>query len=102
MTGTLDLSAADLTIVTGILREHLPAGTKAWVFGSRATGTARAYSDLDLALEGPRQLDSALLADLRLAMSESDLRYKVDLIDLQRVDPAFRASIGPDLIPLLV
>lgn len=36
--------------ITRILRAEAPAVQGAWVFGSRATGTARPDSDLDLAL----------------------------------------------------
>ncbi len=53
MTGAarLDLPAADRRLVLTILAANLPAGTAAWVFGSRATGRARRYSDLDLAID---------------------------------------------------
>jgi predicted nucleotidyltransferase len=101
VTKAIDLSLADLAIVRDILRAHLPPGTRAWVFGSRATASARRYSDLDLALqaaETPLGLD--VLSDLKEALSESDLPYKVDVIDLRSVDPAFRALIDPDMIAL--
>ena len=98
MTGAIDLSQTDLTIVRTILRTHLPPGTHAWVFGSRATGSARRYSDLDLALEGDRPLSFAAMGDVAEALSESDLPYKVDVVDLRSVDPAFRVLIEPELI----
>jgi predicted nucleotidyltransferase len=90
MTRTIDLVEADRTILLNLLRAHLPAGTKVWVFGSRANGTARRYSDLDLALEGDAVLSLDRLDD---ALSESDLTIKVDLVDLRAVDPAFRQVI---------
>ncbi len=45
MSATIDLAPADRSILLGILRIHLAPGVRAWVFGSRATGTARRYSD---------------------------------------------------------
>lgn len=100
MTQAIDLSQAELTIVRDILHAHLPSGTHAWVFGSRATAAARRYSDLDLALEGEKPLGSTVLGDVAEALSESDLRYKVDIVDLRSVDPAFRAMIEPHMIAL--
>lgn len=101
MTKAIDLSAIELAIVRDILRTHLPPGTSVWVFGSRATASARRYSDLDLALEGERPLSLDLLGDVAEALSESDLPYKVDVIDLRTVDPAFHALIASDMIALV-
>jgi predicted nucleotidyltransferase len=100
VTGAIDLSQAELAIVATILRTHLPLGTRAWVFGSRATGSARRYSDLDLALEGEQPLSADVLGDIAEALSESDLPYKVDVIDLRSADSTFRAMIEPDMVVL--
>jgi len=100
VTKTIDLSAAELAIVRDILRTHLPPGTRAWVFGSRASTTARRYSDLDLALEWEKPLSPDILGDIAEALSESDLPYKADINDLRSVDPSFRALIEHDLIAL--
>jgi predicted nucleotidyltransferase len=93
VTRAIDLSEGELTMVRAILRTCLPLETRVWVFGSRATGTALRYSDLDLALEGEEPLGLDVLSDVARALSESDLAYKVDVIDLRSVDPAFRAMI---------
>ena len=52
MTSPVDIRPDHLEIVQGILREHLSAGSKVWVFGNRANWTTNESSDLDLALEG--------------------------------------------------
>jgi uncharacterized protein len=70
------------------------------VFGSRARGGARQYSDLDLALEWDRPLGLDLIGHIAEALSESDLPYKVDIVDLATVDPAFRARIAAHHITL--
>lgn len=100
MTRAIDLSQAELAIVRDILRTHLTPATQAWVFGSRATATARRYSDLDLALQGDKPLTPDVLGNVAEAFSESDLPYKVDIIDLRAVDPAFRAIVEHDMIAL--
>jgi predicted nucleotidyltransferase len=100
MTRTIDLQPGDLSILRAVLRSHLPPDTAVWVFGSRVTGTARRYSDLDLALEGDAPLDWDRLIRLKDALSESDLTIKVDVVDLRTVDPAFRLLIEGAMIRL--
>jgi predicted nucleotidyltransferase len=100
VTRAIDLSPAELAIIREILRAHLPPTTRAWIFGSRATATARRYSDLDLALQWEKPLSLPVLGEVAEALSESDLPYKADLIDLRSVDPAFKALIAPEMIAL--
>lgn len=98
---TLDIQPADLAIIQAILREHLPAGAKVWVFGSRAKGNAKKYSDLDLAIRLPGSaLTLELLTVLSYAFEESTLPYKVDIVDLATVATDFRCLIEKDSIPL--
>ncbi len=100
MSEAIDLSPGELAIVRTILRDRLPQITHAWVCGSRATASARRFSDLDLAFEGEVPLSLDVLGDVAEALSESDLPYKADVIDLRSVDPAFRALIEPDMVAL--
>ncbi len=93
MSRTLDLQPADLAILQTILVDVAGYGIQIWAFGSRVTGTARRYSDLDLAVQTEARLDQNLLHRLQEALSESDLTIKVDLIDLAEVAPAFRRKI---------
>ena len=62
-------------------------------FGSRVIGTARAQSDLDLALVGPARLDRRTLGNLREAFQESDLPMQVDLVDWHAISKEFQAII---------
>lgn len=100
MTAVLDLRPEHAAMVRAILRARLPAGVHVHVFGSRARGGARRYSDLDLALEWDRPLGIALLGAINEALSESDLPFKIDLLDLATVEPGFRARIATDWVPL--
>lgn len=56
---------------------------KIYLFGSRARGDASEYSDIDIAIKGDRPLRNAL-AKARFAIEESQIPYKVDLIDLSQ------------------
>jgi predicted nucleotidyltransferase len=101
MTETIDLLPADRGILRDVLAACLPCGVAVWAFGSRVAGTARRYSDLDLALEGAEPLAPGVLRGLEEALSESDLTIKVDVVDLRRVDPTFRRMIEPEMVPLM-
>ena len=96
----LDLPADERRLVLAILAAHLPDGATAWVFGSRATGRARRYSDLDLAVDAGRPLTLDETAQLSEAFRESDLPYRVDLADWQSIDDHFRQMIAADRTPL--
>lgn len=86
------LSAATLETLRRILAQE-PAVEKAILFGSRAKGTFRPGSDIDLALAGAR-LDLDAVARLARAFEESSLPYQVDLCWLAAVDnPALREHI---------
>ncbi|MGH7110249.1 MAG: nucleotidyltransferase family protein [Stellaceae bacterium] len=95
-----DLPADHRRLVRDILRAHLPQGVRAWVFGSRATGRARRYSDLDLALDCGRRLTLDERARLAEAFSDSDLPYKIDILDWQGLDARFRRIIAAERMPL--
>jgi predicted nucleotidyltransferase len=81
-------------ILDRYLRDH-----SVWAFGSRATGKRlKQYSDLDLAVSG--SLTSRQRSDITDAFDESLLPFKVDVVELDAVDPGFRNRILPDLVPL--
>jgi type I restriction enzyme S subunit len=63
------------------------------VFGSRATWTAKAYSDLDLAIITDMRLPLATMADLKTAFDESDLSIKVDIVDWATTAETFKDII---------
>jgi predicted nucleotidyltransferase len=100
MTAALDIRDEHTAILRKVLRRHLPAEARAFVFGSRAHGGARQYSDLDLALEWNQPLGLKLIGEIAEALSESDLPFKVDIVDLSTLDPAFRSRIAADCVKL--
>ena len=88
----LGMHHRDWETVRAILQAHVPE-FEVWAFGSRAAGTARAYSDLDLALAGEEPLDTGRRAALHEAFVESDLPWKVDLVDWASVGDRFRQAV---------
>ncbi len=88
----IDLSEKDLNKVLRILRAHV-LGFPVWVFGSRVTGEAGTYSDLDLTVITKDPLPLSTVADLKEAFDESDLVFKVDVVDWATTSETFRRII---------
>jgi len=91
-TPALDVAPHEWAVVRAIL-EQLAPEYEVWAFGSRATGRAKPYSDLDLALISDQRIPLDVTARLSEAFSESDLPWKVDLVDWATTDEAFRRVI---------
>lgn len=89
----IDVSSDHLAEVKAILREHVPE-CEVRAFGSRVQGTAKPYSDLDLAVVGAGVLDIKRLYRLREAFQESVLPFRVDVLDWWAVSESFRAVIS--------
>jgi predicted nucleotidyltransferase len=89
----LDIRPQDLAIVQDILRKHVPHHT-VWAFGSRVKGRARRYSDLDLAVIGDTPLPTAVMIDLKEDFTESDLPWKVDVLDWATTSEGFRDIVS--------
>ena len=94
MMPVLDMREEHVSILRDVLRKLLPKDARVYVFGSRVCGGARRYSDLDLALDWVRPLGLDVVGEIAEALSESDIPYKVDVVDLATVTPEFRARIA--------
>ena len=88
----VDLRPDHWAIVCSILRQHVP-DREVLAFGSRATWTAKDYSDLDLAIMGDEPLSPDATSALAERFGGSDLPFKVDLVDWARIDDGFRGII---------
>jgi predicted nucleotidyltransferase len=100
MSAGLDIALEHLAEVRAILDAHLPPGVEVLVFGSRARGGAKRFSDLDLALKATGPLDPRLIGRLADAFETSALPWRVDVVDLSTLSPGFLQAIRPDLTPL--
>ncbi len=93
----IDLNPNHLETVKGILAEHAPH-CEARAFGSRATWTAKDYSDLDLAVVGEGPLDLGSLGRLKEAFEESDLPIRVDVLDWHGISESFQKVISREYV----
>lgn len=73
----------DFKKIETVLRSY-PKIQDAIIFGSRAKGTYRHGSDIDIALKG--SIDQRLINDLLQAMDELFLPYTFDLVDYASID----------------
>ena len=96
----IDIGPAELETVRRILREHAPE-LEVRAFGSRVSWTARATSDLDLALMTDEPLSIARVADLKAAFTKSDLPFRVDVIDWASTSESFRKVTERDYVVLV-
>jgi type I restriction enzyme S subunit len=96
-TPPIDLKPRDWEIVRNILTRHVPQ-YEVWAFGSRTKGTAKEYSDLDLAIITDEPLGLPLSAALADEFVESDLPIKVDVVDWATTSDVFRKIIEQDKV----
>lgn len=82
-----------LLIIKNILQKNLPQEVGVKVFGSRITKKIKTYSDLDLIIIGKTKIDSKILANLKEEFEESDIPFRVDIIDWHRISKEFQQII---------
>lgn len=92
----INLSIEHCNIVNQILDARLP-GREVMAFGSRTTGGAKPYSDLDIAIMGDDPFDLRTMALLKDAFAESDLPFRVDVVQWCKISPEFKKVIQPHL-----
>ena len=88
----IQVSEQEREIIDDIISQLAP-DCDVLIFGSRYHGKAWEYSDLDLAFAGNGKLGFDRCFELRDAFSESDLPFRVDVLDYNAVSPEFRAII---------
>ena len=93
----IDVRPDQWEIVRGILQKHVPQ-CEVWAFGSRAKRAAKPYSDLDLAVITSQPLPLQTSANLCDDFSESDLPWKVDVVDWATTRESFRKIIERDKV----
>jgi len=74
-----------------IVFSHLDSSVyKAFIFGSRATGTNRKYSDIDLGIVARTKVPTTTMFDLEDEFDQSNLPFKVDVVDFNNVSENFK------------
>ena len=97
-TAKLDLDAVYLEVLLGLLNLHIP-DTAVWAYGSRVSGKARKYSDLDLVAFADTSQDKQI-TDLKEAFEESNLPFRVELFVWDEIPEHFHNEIQNNHIEL--
>ncbi len=91
----INIAAKDLDTIRRILGK---AGIKFYIYGSRAKGSNSKFSDIDICYKEP--LAKELKWQIQEELENSDLPFKVDLVDYNKCSIDFQKLIEPDLQPL--
>ena len=87
-----NVSRKHIETIKRILAQYVP-GCEVRAFGSRVIGPAKEHSDLDLAVVAGERMERRAKMLLREAFEESDLPFRVDVIDYNAVSNEFRVII---------
>ncbi|MBN8246801.1 MAG: nucleotidyltransferase domain-containing protein [Verrucomicrobia bacterium] len=93
------LRERDLAVLLSTFR-RFPCVREVRLFGSRANGTARRASDMDLAISAPEATAEQWL-ELTEALEASPIIYEFDLIRTERLhNPRLKEKIAREGVPI--
>lgn len=83
-----------IEIVIGIIKKFLRRDTnfRLYLFGSRANGNNRKFSDIDLAVESSA-MNNEWFKKVKQNILEIRTLYKIDLVDLNTVSSEFKRIV---------
>ncbi len=71
---------------------------KIYLFGSRARGTNGPLADIDIALDGGKKLPMADVGEINDMFKESNIMYRIEILDLYSVTDLMRSEIQREKI----
>ena len=93
----IDLAPAYEEVIRKILNEHIP-DAEIWAFGSRVRWTSKDTSDLDLVIVSDKKTPSNVMALLKLDFEDSELPFRVDVLDWQGISEEFQGGIKEEYV----
>jgi predicted nucleotidyltransferase len=81
------------------IEKHIPKAT-VWAFGSRVKWSHRPASDLDLAVHCDKETAKKVLPKLNDVLQESDLPFKVQILDFNRLPENMQNNIKKEYVLL--
>ena len=88
----IQLSKEQFLEILTILDKYF-ADSEIWFFGSRITGEAKKYSDLDILIKSKEQISDSTMFYARSEFAESNLPFTIDLVDWNNTTENFRELI---------
>lgn len=94
----LGLTESQIRQITSAIRATLaPAqAARIWLWGSRARGDHRQYSDADIAVEATPPWTATQKAAASEVLEESEIPFRVDLVAEPEIVPAYRPAYLAD------
>lgn len=89
----INLRPEQMKIVSAILGRYVP-DCEVRVFGSRLCDSVKRYADLDIALVGTQKISDDILYALKESFQESDLPFRVDVLDWHAITKEFQEVIA--------
>lgn len=84
-----------------LVAPHLPDNSYSVVmFGSWVKGKNRVFSDVDIGIIGPKPLSGKVYSDIIDAFEQSDLPYRVDIVDFSCVSDRVKKNALSYALPL--
>jgi len=71
---------------------------KIYLFGSRARGTNRPMADIDIALDGGKELSRADVDEIKSMFKESNIMYVIDVVDFHSITELMQKQILEDRV----
>lgn len=79
------------SLIIDIISRYLDISkTKVFIFGSRATDTNRPFSDIDVGLIPQNPIENEKYFSIIDDLDNSDIPYRVELVDFTKVDEKFK------------
>ena len=94
----IDLDKKYADYIKNIIAQNLD-NYKLYIFCSRVKGSAKKYSDIDIAIAS-NELTSQIKSKLEFIFENSTIPYKIDIIDLNNITEKFKSLIEQDLVEL--
>lgn len=70
-------------------------GASLWAFGSRARGDHHSFSDVDIMVESPEDLSTAI-SRIEEFFSSSNFPYKIDLVEFRNFAESYKEGYFQD------
>ncbi len=96
----IDIEQKYLDKILEILRKYLPGENVIfYIFGSRIKGSAKKYSDIDIAIDyNCQKIDDLIKVKIETDFEDSTIPYKIDVVDLNDITEDFKKCILNDLV----
>lgn len=95
--GNFGLEESQIDFIKNILQKYVKnSDAKFYIFGSRAKGCFKEYSDVDIAIDS-NDFDDDIKLKIEAEFENSTFPYEVDVINLKTVSDNFKIYIAETL-----